>query len=236
MAVLVQVDAKGAIDGLTLIQQQQLPYALARALTTTAKTARDEGGTALQLRFTLRNRWVMQNLRVEYARKQDIPPTALIHEDADFMYAQEFGGIKIPHKGHNYMAVPVLGLRGASVIPLRLRPQWLLGDRSVLNSPSASHLWRVARSARAQKRRTAMIKRMGDTFGKGFIIRKAGGKLFIWMRTGQGRSAIKPMYRLMRATNVPPRWGLEEIVRKVAARDFKQNFADAMRQAVATAK
>jgi hypothetical protein len=99
----IQSNIKQAVAKLQRITDaKQLPFAIARALTVTARDVQDEVRNNLAQRFTLRNNWVRQGIQIQRATKQNLE-SIVFSRDA-FMGLQELGGAKSPLG--NYLAVP----------------------------------------------------------------------------------------------------------------------------------
>jgi hypothetical protein len=133
----VKVDATDLVKGLSDLQKNQLPYAMAKALTATAKDAQTSVQASLSEKFHLRNNWTKQGIRVKPAEKKEWPITADVHSDTsnrstgapDYLGLQEDGGEKVPINGRHHLAIPTKYLRRmvSGVIPQELRPRNLLG-------------------------------------------------------------------------------------------------------------
>jgi hypothetical protein len=99
----IQSNIKQAVAKLQRITDaKQLPFAIARALTVTARDVQDEVRNNLAQRFTLRNNWVRQGIQIQRATKQNLE--AMVFSRDAFMGLQEVGGAKSPLG--NYLAVP----------------------------------------------------------------------------------------------------------------------------------
>lgn len=99
----IQSNIKQAVVKLqSITDAKQLPFAIARALTVTARDVQDEVRNNLTQRFTLRNNWVRQGIQIQRATKQNLE-SMVFSRDA-FMGLQEVGGAKSPLG--NYLAVP----------------------------------------------------------------------------------------------------------------------------------
>jgi hypothetical protein len=99
----IQSNIKQAVAKLqSITDAKQLPFAIARALTVTARDVQDEVRNNLTQRFTLRNNWVRQGIQIQRASKQNLE-SIVFSRDA-FMGLQELGGAKSPLG--NYLAVP----------------------------------------------------------------------------------------------------------------------------------
>jgi len=137
MQLKATVDVSQAVAGLNDLQKTQIPFALAKTLTGCAKVGRAKVQDALGGKFTLRNQFTRQGIRIKPAEKNSGVIEADVHTDTanrttgapDYLLAQEGGGEKVPHGGRQYLAVPTRYLRqmAPGVIPAELRPKALLG-------------------------------------------------------------------------------------------------------------
>jgi hypothetical protein len=99
----IQSNIKQAVAKLqSITDAKQLPFAIARALTVTARDVQDEVRNNLTQRFTLRNNWVRQGIQIQRASKQNLE-SIVFSRDA-VMGLPELGGAKSPLG--NYLAVP----------------------------------------------------------------------------------------------------------------------------------
>ena len=97
--------------------RRQVPFALARALTWTAKDAQSDVREDLPRCYTLRNNWVKNGIRITPATKAS--PQAVVGSLEPFMERQETGGSKRSRGGHR-IAVPKT--KPAKIIPRGQRP------------------------------------------------------------------------------------------------------------------
>lgn len=98
--------------------RRQLPFAIARGLTMTAKDAQGVVQAALPKQYTLRNSWVKSGIRITSATKMS--PEAAVGSLEPFMERQETGGRKLAKSGHR-VAVPPR--KPSRIIPRGQRPQ-----------------------------------------------------------------------------------------------------------------
>lgn len=111
--------------------ERQVPFAIARALTMTARDAQTDVRAELPKRFTLRNNWVSSGIRIEPAKKGI--PIAVVGSLEPFMERQELGGTKRA-RSHSRVAVPVKAKRNKrDRIPKGQRPAALKGKPRVLS-------------------------------------------------------------------------------------------------------
>lgn len=88
------------------LAEKQMPFAVAAALTDTARQARDELRKNLPKHFKVRNPSVTRGIQYKPASKRDNPPTALVHTEpwAGFLTLHVTGGVK--HARGGRVAVP----------------------------------------------------------------------------------------------------------------------------------
>ena len=93
--VKIQFDSHELQTWLSNVQQKQMPYATARALTDTAQDIKTAAIDSAKKNFTLRNNWVVKGIRINRAEKKDWPNIkAEIGSKDNFMKLQEEGGVK----------------------------------------------------------------------------------------------------------------------------------------------
>ncbi len=105
---------------------RQIPFALARALTMTARDAQTDVRADLPRRFTIRNTWVSKGIRITPATKAK--PEAVVGSLEPFMARQETGGTKTA-RSHSRVAVPKT--KPTRIIPKGQRPAALKGKPRV---------------------------------------------------------------------------------------------------------
>jgi len=138
MELKVSVDVSEAVAGLDDLQKTQIPFALAKTLTGCAKASQAGVQESLGEKFTLRNNFTRQGIRIKPAEKNSELIQADVHTDTanrssgapDYLLAQDTGAEKVPFGGHSFIAVPTSYFRqkfGNGVIRAELRPRNLLG-------------------------------------------------------------------------------------------------------------
>lgn len=136
---------------------KQIPFAVALALTSTAKDAQSEVQKSLEGAFTLRNNWHKPSnkfgIRVKTAKKTDL--VASVHTEADWLELHEDGGTKTPTKGKE-LAIPTENVRRnkRQMIQKSQRPGALRGKRDfVLNTKKG----RVLYQRRGKGKRSKLV-------------------------------------------------------------------------------
>lgn len=138
MELKVTVDVSEALAGLDELQKRQIPFALAKTLTGCAKRSQAGVQESLGGKFTLRNKFTLQGIRIKPAEKNGAVIEADVHTDTanrssgapDYLLAQDEGAEKTPYGGHAFIAVPTRYFRqkfGNGAIRAELRPKNLLG-------------------------------------------------------------------------------------------------------------
>jgi hypothetical protein len=126
MKVRVHTDVDRYTAWLGDAEKRQVPFALARALTMTARDAQVDYRGELPKRFTLRNSWTSRGIRITPATKAN--PEAVVGSLEPYMARQEDGGTKTPKTAHR-VAVPKV--KPSRIIPKSKRPRALLGKPGV---------------------------------------------------------------------------------------------------------
>lgn len=123
--------------------KRQLPFALARALTWTAKDAQSDVREDLPKKFTLRNAWVKNGIRITPATKAS--PEAVVGSLEPFMQRQETGGPKGSRGGHRIAVPPT---KPTKLIPKGQRPKALRSKPRVFTINTAKGARIVRRTTR----------------------------------------------------------------------------------------
>lgn len=140
MELNVSLDTSGVNRFLYHFAQKQMPFAAARALTWTAQDCQKEVRRELPRKYTLRNRFVEQGIRIRPAQKDNLESAIYTRADGkysiDFMVLHDTGGIKRPRGQHLAIPGSSKGLGHVSVrtnsrgiIRRSDRPRQLLQDK-----------------------------------------------------------------------------------------------------------
>jgi hypothetical protein len=227
MQLKATVDVSEAVAGLDDLQKRQIPFALAKTLTGCAKAAQTVVQQNLSGKFTLRNDFTKQGIRIKPADKS--PASGVIEADVhtdtanratgapDYLLPQEDGGEKVPHGGRQYLAVPTRYLRqmAPGAIPTELRPRNLLGA--------------VGGRYTATTRKKGQIALRNQKVVRGFIFFLADlqdGHKAIMGRYFTEQDAY-PFYLLIPDAKIKPRLEMQKDVEKAAQAAFPGLWAEA---------
>lgn len=123
----ITLEATGDFKALRTVVKQ-LPFATALALTRTAQDVQTEERRELAQRFTLRNNWVSNGIRIKAATKAN--PEAIVFQKDDFMVLQETGGTK--HARGKSLAIPEAARTNKrGIVTAGNRPNALKGKRGI---------------------------------------------------------------------------------------------------------
>jgi len=140
----INTNAGELVRTLERFRVDQYPFAAAVALTRTAQDAQAEVRAGLPRRFTIRNRWVSQGIRIVPATKRRLE--SWVGSRDDFMALQETGGIKRPRGEHLAVPTEKVRRRKRGLISKAQRPRrvlqkpkvFLCSQPGVPSSPSAN--------------------------------------------------------------------------------------------------
>jgi hypothetical protein len=230
MELRTTVDVSEAVAGLNDLQKRQLPFALASTLTACAKAGQLATQESLSGKFTLRNNFTRQGIRIKPAEKRTERIEADVHTDTanratgapDYLVGQQEGGEKVPHGGRQYLAIPTKYLRmlAPGVIPQELRPRNLLG--------AVGGRYLVPRRGKAGALRNQKIVQ-GFVF---FVQGLQDGNKAIMGRYWTDREAY-PYYLLVPEATIKPRLGMEKTVREAVQGAFPEKWQETWQRIMA---
>jgi hypothetical protein len=231
MQLRIGVDVSEAVSGLDELQKKSLPYALAATLTGCVKDGQAAVQESLSTKFTLRNNFTRQGIRIKPASKNNTRIEADVHTDTanrstgapDYLVDQQEGGERLPYGGRQWRAVPTKYLRmlAPGVIPQELRPRNLLGA--------------VGGRYTAITRRTKQIALRNQRIVQGFV--------FFVQSLQDGHEAIMgrywtdqdayPFYLLIPEATIRPRLEMEKTVQTAVLRAFPERWQEQWRKIMA---
>lgn len=183
----------------------QIPFAMALALTNTAKEAQGYLRDHLDDHFTVRGNWVRNSIRYRPANKRDVNPVAYVGSVYAPMALQAEGGKK----------------RGDIAVPM-----WARRDESKKTAPST---WPGAVS----KRKNFFVGPFGKR-GVGDEA-EPGAPVGVFQRVGRGKAATFRLWWVLRnAVTIKAAWPAAAEVSGVVRSEFPAHFWAAMEYAAAT--
>ncbi len=213
----IRSNTKELLRGLDDLQRSQFPFAVAAALTATAKAAQTSVRMRTRAVFKLHNDWIPRNIWLKPALKHDIIKhgiaEAVVYTSPliPYMELQETGGVKTPYSSKK-LAIP--SYRFQKTFGIIVKRGAVAGSIKSKWSPSSllANDWRSFPSA---------------------YISKDGKAIYLRLR---GRGHIMLAYVLLPAANIKARWQFVETAEKVFNRQFERQFLIWMHQAVSTAR
>ncbi len=178
----MSLDITKAVEALTDLEKTQLPYAVARVLTECAASAQHSVQKVVSpgssFPFTIRNAWTSKSIGLRRAEKGTLPLQAAVIADTtnehggNYLALQDAGGEKVPHNGHEHIAVPsdkLIQMVGkGNIIPAELRAKNLIAE--------AAHSGKYVKTLRSGKRKDEKVL-ASQKIVRGFVffLQKAGG-------------------------------------------------------------
>jgi hypothetical protein len=207
MIIRVSSDVERFTRGMDEAARDQVPFALARALTWTAQDAQRDVREELPKRFTIRRSYVSDSVRITPAKKKSPVAIVGVTDRAAFMERQETGftGAKPTRRGHR-AAVPVRKARDTAGFPNKAA----LVGRGQLPS-------RVR-----DKPRVFLVT---TPFGAGIL-----------RREGKDRYPVTILYWLKRGVRIKPAFGFKGTTGDSVRRAFGKNFVASLEEAIAHAR
>jgi len=211
---VIYIDSEAALRGLTALQKDQYPFALAKALTNVAKLARMRVQAVTREKFKLHGEFIPRGIRVQFAQKMDLVRWGFIqsavytgNKITDFMAYHETGGTKEP--AGNSLAIPSYDIKKKK--------------------------YRTSTGRVAKRWRPKTLLDKGTAKRKAFILPARGGKsAVIARRTSKRKRPLVFLYHLQRRAKIRPVWGFEDTVRNVAEANFTRAFTQSMSRAIAS--
>ncbi len=217
---------------------KQIDFALVRTYTKAAQVAQQAIKESLPQRFTLRNNFVLNSIKIQAATKEH--PIASVYvptegrPNADFLIRQELGGIKTP--SGKYLAIPINIKRsrankrgvGGGIIGKDERPRALLqrGDyKSTRKRINRVFLIDSSTPARYRKERNGRMLPFG--------IYAAHPNRANHKKGGQGLTLL---YALVPSGHVKPVFEFRETGLREAQRALPGLFAESLAEALRTAR
>lgn len=226
------------LKGVREIREKQLPYAIKEAVNAVAFKAREALIEDYPKKFTVRSKGLPRLIRIDKADKNKT--WASIYLDKLFMAKQEYGGEKRAEPGKG-VAVPRPGvteggLNARGSIKKNYYVSALLAD-----SDANKRRRRIRRGREYSENRPSARK---STKYHSFEIEMADGVRYIarhvegakYDKNTKKYDKMEWMYALHPLVTVNPRWGWQELVRKIFKESISAAFAASYSKALKTAK
>lgn len=225
----IKMDARATMRALSNLEQEQFPFAFAKALSETAKMAQKAVRQETRNRFNLHTEYIPRGILVQFARKSDFVKFGFAHSAVftsdkitPFMAWHETGGTKRPRG--RMLAVPGPDLSSMS------ESQWKTASGKVKSSFRPKKLL----SKKTPKKGS---RKMGGLTQRPFIIRSKGNKrALIVRRIGHGPRSLEVLYVFQPNVSIDRTWRFEPTVKKVVDRVFESQFKFQLKLAVANAR
>lgn len=266
---MVKIDVRGfdvsqVVRGLDRLQREQIPFAMALALTQTAKDVQAAEQKEMRDVFDRPTPYTLRSLFLRPATKQRLEAQVFFKDESGttgkgtpatkYLLPQVFGGLrnqkrferalqrsaKLP-PGHDQeiYAVPGEGARLDSFGNLsRGQIVQILSDLRLLEQVAGAKQNRLTR-AEVAARRAGGDKRVRYKRAKYFIGAPGDGRLplGVWeyIRSAFGRG-IRPVLIFVSRPQYEPRFDFFDVGRRVADKEFVLNFRVALTRALATAR
>lgn len=190
-------------DGLV---RDQIPFAIAQALTWTARDARKKLVSDLPSQFTIRKNVTRSKTNFEKATKRNL--TALVGHRLDYMRRQAEGDVRRAESSR-YVAIPTAAARAITPTGVTMRSK---------NFP------RVFLSKRGKKRHGTFTRSIG---GKIAVFRT---------RKGANKIDPELMFILSPSVKLEKRWPLQDTVEEVVANRWTENARRSFKRAMRSAR
>lgn len=152
ITISINADLSRVAAQLDAIGSRQATFAVAKALTATAKNVQAAVREEMPRRFTLRRQWIVQGIRIIPATKANLTAT-IYSRDSSFMARQEFGGVKVAQQpGGKHVAVPMPAVRRTKTgIIAKADLPASLGDRAFVIKAKNGRTYLAKRFARGNR-------------------------------------------------------------------------------------
>ena len=206
----MSVNLDAIFDQLDNIQEKQIPFAVAMALTETAKDADRALKAQLHQKFDRPVRFTERAFSVTYAKKRKpVAVIAIRPIQYEYLKYQIDGGTRLPKKKKH--PIP----KGVKLNKFGNMPKGKI--QKLLAKPNTFE---------------ATIKGVSGIWERGHYTKRGN-----WSSAGKRRStAIKLLVRYVPKADYDKRYPYYEIIHGVVANRFNRNFDQAWRKALATAK
>jgi len=226
----VKVEGVKALAGsLDRLAKRQLPFAIAKSLTDTAKDAQSATQRQTRKEFNLHGPFIPNGIRITAARKHDLVRYGFCQATvytapkiSGFMPDHETGESRSPRRVT--IATPAKDLK---------RKAYRTKTGKVKKTYKPESLLRDYKPYRGGRK--AITGRPGRGKGKAFITRTKRGSLIIAQRTGRKRYPLATLYNLIDKAKIKPRWRFKETAMNDINLHYEWNFRKNIELAIRTA-
>lgn len=220
MQITITHNLAQLLPKLGAIGQQQMPFAVARALTFTARESMEAVQASMPGRFTLRRNWVVKGIRYRPASKTKL--TSYVYTKDEFMARQETGGIKTGKPGG--------GNFSSANVPQNSGTRSRFAGIGRVAVPTQN----VLRTKQDIIRKSDLPSGQGN---KAFVIGNNGNQQLLVRRFQKGkRAGLKVLYVLKKQTYVKPRFGMRDTVINTVKTRYADIFEKSITDAMANPK
>jgi len=229
---------------LTELEQRQLPFAMARALTNTAKHARIDMQGEMRRVFDRPLPWTINSLRIEPATKRDLQANIHFKDFAPkgtaagrFLRPQIEGGSReLKRSERRLQAVDVMQ-QGTFLVP---RSGARLDAHGNLNRGQMVKVLSNVRALGDQSMGASGGKARGKLRGERYFAVRAGSNRNAHLKPGiyhaVSRTKLRPIYGFVRAATYTQRLDFFGFAERAYARDMPELMREAMEFAMRTAQ
>ena len=221
MQTQVFIDNSRLIRALERIGNRNVPFAVARALTDTAKVVQEDARGRLARIFKIRTTWVSRGLRVRSSDWKTAPHLEAAVGTVDkFMALQQTGGMKDPKD--DMQGIPKAG---SALVGGMNMPRGTAGERTTTRG--ANWPRQLVKAIQALKAAKAAGKRSRNRAAKNklvFLEHADIPTIAVRVSTGRGtKGQFKPLWFLFkRSVKIPKRWDFLERGELVARRNLER--------------
>lgn len=208
MRININLNLGNSTALLNALGSKQFKFAVAKALTTTAKDAQAAVRFSIPSKFTLRRNWIVNGIRIKAATPETM--TSEVFSIDPFMSLQEGGGIKKPMRD-KYLAIPTTNVRRTKKDIIR---------QSELPSKLPNTIIGLGNTKRAS---------LTTNTGEKYMVVLKGKRA---LRKTDDRFIFK--YKLQTSAMIKPRLGLVDTSLQVVKDRFKQNLDASIAYVIAT--
>lgn len=242
----VQSQLPDLIGKIRNLREDQLPFAIARAVTMTAQSVKKALEYEMPLAFDRPTPYTMSSLYLNPATKSIPVAKVWLKDDsgkgtpaAKYLLPEIAGGGRNMKRFERRLQLMGLLPEGMQVVPGDAAPLDQYGNipasviEQILSALGAAEI----KSGYQANRTRASARRKGAKLAEYFVGRPGGAPLGVYRRYKFAHgSAVKPILIFVRPVQYRPRYRFEEIAQRVVSEEFPVKFSAAYRDAVASAK